>query len=119
MKFDVAHSRDRAQLRLREGVRGWKSLMTRAHARLVIGRLVIDSIHLPSSLAFVHANEFTILQLQIPFGAYPGFFVPPISSKKIRTALIADFSRNFRTANMREGIFIQQDGCRHCGPKSS
>ena len=57
----------------------------------------------------MNANQITAFQVHIPFGARPGFFVPPISGKKIRPALIDDFSRNFRTANMCEGIFIQQE----------
>src|SRR5213080_3350553 len=101
----------------------------RSLASLEMTISVINPIHIPSSpchavalrrrVAFVYANEFTILQLQIPFGAHPGFFVPPISGKKIWTPLIADFSRNFRTANMREGVFIQQDRCRCGRPKSA
>src|ERR1043166_5698893 len=80
---------------------------------------VIYTIHLPSSLGLMRANEFSILELHIPFGARPGFFAPPISRKKIRPTLLDDFSLNFRTANVCEGIIIQQDGGRHCRSKSS
>src|SRR5438045_8505426 len=74
-------------------------------------RLIINPIHLPSSLSFMNANQITAFQVHIPFGARPRFFVPPISVNQIRPALLYDFSRNFRTANVCEGIFIQQAGC--------
>src|SRR6266478_3985977 len=77
----------------------------RSLASLEMTISVINPIHIPSSpchavalrrrVAFVHANEFTILQLHIPFGACPGFFVPPISGKKIRAALLDDFFQKF------------------------
>src|ERR1043166_776875 len=56
---------------------------------------VIYTIHLPSSLGLMRANEFSILELHIPFGARPGFFAPPISRKKIRPTLLDDFSHVF------------------------
>src|SRR5438067_1835652 len=40
---------------------------------------VIHSIDLPSSLSFMNTNDFSILCVQVPFGARPRFFVPPIS----------------------------------------
>ena len=58
--------------------------------------LVINPIHLPSSIAFVTPNQFTTLQLQIPFGARPGIFVPPISGKKIGPLCSIDVALNFR-----------------------
>ena len=71
--------------------------------------LVVNTINFPNSLSLMSINEFPILQLQIPFGARPGFFAPPVSGKQIWPALIDDFSGNFRTANVCEGIFIQQE----------
>src|SRR4029077_10150962 len=80
--------------------------------------LIINPIHLPSSpchaialrrrVGFMSTKEFSILHLQVPLGAYPRFFVPPISGKQIRTVLFNDFLSNFRAANMRGDVFIQQ-----------
>src|SRR3954447_24775213 len=61
------------------------------------GSLIINSIQFPSSLRFVTPNHFGVLQLQIPLDAAPRFFVPPVSGKQIRTALIDYFPEHFRT----------------------
>src|SRR6516162_5505951 len=81
--------------------------------------LVIYPVDFPKALIVMSKNQFSILQLHIPFIARPGFFVPPISGKKIRPVLPNDFAANIRAANVRELVFIQKDGCRHCRPKSS
>src|SRR6266513_831080 len=65
------------------------------------------------------ANQTSILHLQVPFGALPRFFVPPISGKQIQPALPNDFTVEIDAANVRRRVFIQQDGCRQRRPKSA
>src|SRR5207247_5702414 len=80
---------------------------------------VIHSIDLPSSLSFMNTNDFSILCVQVPFGARPRFFIPPISGNQIRTALLDDVSPNVCAANVRRPVCIQQDRCRNCRAKSA
>src|SRR5438309_11883254 len=80
---------------------------------------VIYPIQLPGPLTFMSENQFSSLQLQIPPGADPRFFIPPISGKQIRAALIDDFATNICTANVRGPVCTQHDRSRYCWPKSS
>src|SRR5256885_8191371 len=43
----------------------------------------------------MRANQFTVLELHVPLGASPRFFVPPISRKQKRPVLIDDLSAYF------------------------
>src|SRR5438105_15796920 len=80
---------------------------------------VIYPIQLPGPLTFMSENQFSSLQLQIPLGADPRFFIPPISGKQIRAALIDDFATNICTANVRGAVFAQPDRSRYCWTNSS
>src|SRR5207247_10837678 len=70
---------------------------------------VIHSIDLPRSLSFMNTNDFSILCVQVPFGARPRFFVPPISGTQIRTALFDDVSPNVAAATVRSPACTQED----------
>ena len=55
----------------------------------------------------MNANQIAAFQLQIPFGARPRFFVPPISRKQVGAALLDDFSVQVCTSNMSGDVFIE------------
>src|SRR6266508_4708402 len=127
MKFDVAlgchPERQRRTSPTKLGSR-WRLRMldctcVRSLAPLEMTISVIHSIDLPSSLSFMNTNDFSILCVQVPFGARPRFFVPPISGNQIRTALLDYVSPNVCAANMRHPVFIQEDRCGHCRTKSA
>src|ERR1700720_3810571 len=63
-------------------------------------RLVINPINLPGSIALMTANQNAVFELQVPFSVCPRFFVPPISGKHVRAALIDDFAANFFALKM-------------------
>jgi hypothetical protein len=75
----------------------------RAHDRFPSS--VIDPIHFPSAAALMSANQIVIFQLQIPLGARPRFFVPPIPRKQIRPALIHDTVADCIALEMDRDIF--------------
>src|ERR1700693_2779625 len=55
-------------------------------------RSVIHTIQFPSVACFMRAHELTVFQLHVPLRAGPRFFVPPISRKQKRTALLNNLS---------------------------
>src|SRR5215831_10743573 len=78
--------------------------------------LVINAVDFPSLITLLNANQLTTLQLQIPFGPRPRFFVPPISRKQIRPVLPNDFATKIGATNVRWCVFIKKNGC---GPSRS
>jgi hypothetical protein len=62
------------------------------------GSLIINSIEFPSALVGMALAQSAVLQFQIPFRAFPGFFVPPISRGQIRTFSLEHFAMNFGAA---------------------
>src|ERR1700731_2207384 len=61
---------------------------------------VIDSVHFPNPFGFMSANQIAILELHVVLGAGPRFFVPPISGKQKRPALLDDFAGNVPALKM-------------------
>src|SRR6266566_9229326 len=137
MKFDVAlgchPERQRRTSPTKLGSR-WRLKVldcacVRSIAPLEMTISVIHSIDLPSSpchavalrrrVSFMNTNDFSILCVQVPFGARPRFFVPPIPRNQIRTALLDDVSPNVCAANVCRPVFIQEDRCSHCRTKSA
>ena len=69
--------------------------------------LIINAFELPAVGALLAATEGAALEFQIPLGALPRFFLPPIAGCKIRPALICDFAVDLRAAKMRRLVCIE------------
>src|ERR1051326_766564 len=74
-------------------------LVTR-HPSLVTSSSVINPIDFPNGVRFVRAHELTVLELHIPLGVRPRFFVPPIPGQQIWPALISDLARDWFALKM-------------------
>src|SRR5438105_11053463 len=86
-------------------------------------RSVINPIQFPGSVCgscdaeraspartFVSTNELAVFELQVPLGAGPRFFVPPIPRKQKRPGLIHNLPADFVAVQMP--MFRNENGCR-------
>src|SRR5437667_10187139 len=107
MQFDVRHKRAIAVAAVYDRRSIFPQRMRRSQSAATVMVSIINAFELPAVGALLAATDGAALEFQIPLGALPRFFVPPIPGSEIRPALICDFAVDLRAAKMRWLVYIE------------